>query len=278
MEYSNLYGRIVKLGADYIRENNLKAMILGLSGGIDSALTAALAYEICKRVSDCSVIGAVIPIESNKDDETERGRAIGGVFCATTYNVFLNDVYSSMVRDFPVDPTLSVSDINKKIRRGNIKARLRMIYLYHLAHLYKGLVLSTDNISELLLGFWTLHGDVGDIGLIQSLWKTEVYELARYIVENKCNDDQALALQSCIDAVPTDGLGVSESDFDQLGCSSYWDIDKILYGYIYSGDPDSVKDIPGYEAVVSRYESTHYKRNNPVNFSREDLLLPGKIS
>lgn len=58
------------------------------------------------------------------------------------------------------------------IADGNIQARLRMIYLYNLASIHKGLVMSTDNQTEYQLGFWTIHGDVGDFDPIQDLWKT----------------------------------------------------------------------------------------------------------
>jgi len=66
-----------------------------------------------------------------------------------------------------------------------MKARIRMILLYDLAGGNDGMVLSTDNYTEYLLGFWTLHGDVGDFGMIQSLWKTEVYDMVEWIRDNE---------------------------------------------------------------------------------------------
>jgi NH3-dependent NAD+ synthetase len=78
-----------------------------------------------------------------------------------------------------------------------------------------------------MVGFWTLHGDVGDFGLIQNLWKTDVYDLSKWI-QDKSMGIQADALKACIEATPTDGLGITNSDLDQLGASTYNEVDKIL--------------------------------------------------
>ena len=141
-----------------------------------------------------------------------------------------------------------------------------MVYLYDLAAKNKGVVLSTDNYTELLLGFWTLHGDVGDLGMIQNLWKMEVYEMAQYIAEYEANEQQAQALWACINATPTDGLGITSSDLEQLGANSYNEVDKILKSYLsgnkeYSNHP-----------VIKRHLATHFKRNNPYNFPREIIF------
>ena len=99
-----------------------------------------------------------------------------------------------------------------------------MIYLFDLAHFKEGMVLSTDNYTELMLGFWTLHGDVGNFGLLQYLWKTEVYGLAKHLeaeYRSKNQHDKADALKHSIDALPTDGLGITTSDFDQIQVPDY---------------------------------------------------------
>ena len=99
-----------------------------------------------------------------------------------------------------------LNSIPFKIRMGNIKARLRMIYLYNLASKSNGLVLSTDNFTEYMLGFWTLHGDVGDFGIIQKVLKgLELYDIARYLD----------VPQEIIDAKPDDGLGIAGGDEDR---------------------------------------------------------------
>ena len=79
--------------------------------------------------------------------------------------------------------------IEQKIRIMDIRARNRMQYLYYLAHLHKGVVLDCGNHTESCLGFTSLHGDVGDYGIINGLWKTEIYELSNWIIDNELNND-----------------------------------------------------------------------------------------
>jgi NH3-dependent NAD+ synthetase len=132
------------------------------------------------------------------------------------------------------------------------------------------MVLSTDNWTELMLGFWTLHGDVGDYGMIQNLDKTEVYELAEYIVSDlrsKGATKKADALQTCIVAVPTDGLGITNSDLDQIQAETYQEVDTILHSYLDKRDI-SFKEHP----VVLRHERTHFKRKNPVSIPRSKIF------
>lgn len=140
------------------------------------------------------------------------------------------------------------------------------------------MVLSTDNYTELLLGFWTLHGDVGDFAPIQNLWKTEVYDLAWKFVglyRAEKSFDKADALIACIEAVPTDGLGITNSDLDQIGASSYDEVDDLLKQYLDVKDKKGQKvygaTIQKLEAhpVIKRYNATHFKRNNPYNLPLE---------
>jgi len=251
---------------DYLLKHDLKAMVVGVSGGIDSALTTALASKVAKDLN-IKLIARSITIESNKPEEIERSVKVGEAFATDFRLVDLTEAYHlikpHIIEDFEKEDE---QDIDFKIRTGNIKARLRMIYLYNLARKNRGIVLSTDNYTELLLGFWTLHGDVGDVGIIQNLWKTEVYEMAEYLAENEADEKQAEALRLCINAVPTDGLGITNSDLDQLGAPSYKEVDRILQAYL-SGDK-SYENHP----VVQRYLRTEFKRNNPYNFPREIIL------
>lgn len=272
---------IVEHGKKYLeRYPNIKSLVVGLSGGIDSTLTAVIAREICRQTGKHKLIGVSIPIESNKDSEIQSARFAGKAFCDEFVQVksinVLFKLYALYTKLFH-GPTFKKPA--EKIRRGNIKARLRMIYLYDKAHRNEGVVLSTDNLSELNLGFWTLHGDVGDLGLIQSLWKTEVYGLANYIYnkDNNSTIDGAMwpmlthekrALLKAIKAVPTDGLGVSTSDLDQLGVDSYREVDDVLIAY-FNGD-STLKDHP----IVQRHIKYAFKRDNPHNIPRE-AVLPG---
>jgi NAD+ synthase len=270
----DVYLKIIKEMVDYIRESELKCLVLGVSGGIDSALVAALSYQVCKELN-IPLIGRSIPIHTNKEDELERSNLIGNSFCA---NYKVKDLTSLFFKnkDEIIDEDLNLDYNSKeyKIACGNLKARMRMTYLYNVAYFNKGMVLSTDNYTEYALGFWTLHGDVGDFGPIQSLKKSEVYELSKWIAQMYFNVDamKVEALQKCIDAVPTDGLGITNSDMEQLEVSTYEEVDEILDQWLL-GCPSNVEVKIMTSSVVKRYEQTHFKRNNPYNLSRNDLGL-----
>lgn len=262
----------------YLTETGLKSLVLGISGGIDSAIVVALAKPVCDELN-IPLIGRYISIDSNKNEENERADLIGNSLC-TTYDSMDMDVPYEIL-SFSIKLDNEKEDVAYKIRQGNIKARLRMINLYNLASANGGLVLSTDNRTEYLLGFWTLHGDVGDYGMIQELWKTEVYELSRWICDNEFKidaphsvyDKRGVALMSCIEATATDGLGITNSDLDQIlpdfvGTSEegYSKVDVILYNILYNNETDPKNP------VVQRNNRSEFKRNNPLNISRDKIL------
>lgn len=245
---------------NYIINSKLKSIVLGISGGIDSALCAALLQPICNTLQ-IPLIGRSITIESNKPDEIARSIAIGKHFCHDFLHLDLTETFlenKKLLIHFD-DSHLS------KMRQGNMKARMRMMVLYDLAQLYHGMVISTDNYTEFLTGFWTLHGDVGDYAPIMSLWKTEVFNLATFLLR-ECTPSQYEALQSCINATPVDGLGISNCDCEQLGVENYYEADKIFQQY-FQGDTTLEET-----ALIKRYHASHYKRNNPANISRKELL------
>jgi len=255
--------------------DSVESLVIGVSGGIDSALCIALAEPVCKRAG-VRLIGRSLPILTNKKDECDRADAMGKAFdmdykTRWYWEVDLAKPFSAM-HDFILTNETPCEEDSKeeKIRIGNIKARCRMIYLYNLAYATKGMVLSTDNLTEYNLGFWSLHADCGDYGMIQNLWKTEVYELASYLVAQFKADneiDKAEALQRCIDATPTDGLGITSSDIEQLGVKNYAEADAILRKWCERYECDDPN-----HPVILRHLRTEFKRNNPYNIPRETLL------
>jgi NAD+ synthetase len=147
---------------EYIVKANLKSLVLGISGGIDSAVVAVLVKPVVDKLG-IPLIGRSITIGTNSPEEISRAKAIGELFCSDFKEVDLTTHFDT-VQDFDETPFgEKVIDTSYKIRMGNFKARMRMMYLYNLASQNGGLVLSTDNMTELLLGFWTLHGDVGNL-------------------------------------------------------------------------------------------------------------------
>lgn len=256
LNYEHVFDVLVDKTAEYVTSNNLKAMVLGISGGIDSTVVAAICHEVSKK-TDIPLIGRSLPIK-NKEDEFSVSELVGEAFC-DEFKVFnLSNSYKASLFDLCADAGLIkdckgydwywVSDLEEltgrtPIANGNLQARCRMKHLYDIASIRKGLVMSTDNQTEYQLGFWTIHGDVGDFDPIQDLWKTEVYELAKWISNRYKNIEhhhtimtgagsKSDAIELSIALTPTDGLGISNSDLEQIGAKSYDEVDDILSRYI----------------------------------------------
>jgi NAD+ synthetase len=210
--------------ADYLRCSGLNLYVMGLSGGIDSSFLAALLYS--RRIP---YLGFSLPIATNTPEETERGLRV-----ARAYACLPEGMSAQPLHDFtPLYEQISgafaaIYPRSNPVAEGNLKARIRMLFLYHVAQIHGGCVLSTDQLDELLTGFWTLHGDVGDISPIQLLPKSVEYDLARLLCQRL--DDPA-PLLAAIEAVPTDGLGISRSDLDQLEADSYAQVEEMFGEY-----------------------------------------------
>ncbi len=252
-------GNIRQIVSDYLSGCGLKSLVLGISGGIDSALCAALLRPVCLQ-HNIPLIGRSITIETNPNDEVARSLTVGKSFCTDFQHLDLTETFlenKKLLVNYD-DSHLS------KLRQGNMKARMRMMVLYDLAQLNGGMVISTDNYTEFLTGFWTLHGDVGDYAPIMHLWKTEVFRMAQALLD-ECDEAQRAALQSCIDATPVDGLGISSCDCEQLGVPNYYEVDKLFAAY-FAGD-QSLED----HVLIQRYKKSQYKRNNPLSIPRSNL-------
>jgi len=278
-EFNRIREKIVLNTIDYLNQYpGIKSLVLGVSGGADSALVALAAKDVCNEMKilnnrDIKLIGRSLPIESNVD-EISRASGIGQLTCDDFRTLDLENAFYHMCDDIELETDEMKYSHNDKIRFGNIKARVRMIQLYQLAHYHKGIVLSTDNMSEYMLGFWTMHGDVGDFGMIQNLWKTEVYGVLKsYYNFSKEGSERRKVIKSIIDAVPTDGLGITESDLDQFGdVESYEELDLILEEYSKGKFPKIVSRGGQIPKCLTMYENTHYKRNTPFNIPRVELM------
>ena len=288
MEYCKVFNNIVDGTCKYLQNAGLESMILGISGGLDSTVVAAIGQEVFKRTG-IKLIGISMPTSTNKLDESISADLTLEAFCNEAKEFSINGVYQ-MMQDY-VDSLNGNKSTN--ISRGNIKARLRMMFLYDLASVNKGLVLDTDNMTEHNLGFWTIHGDVGDFNPIGGLWKSEVYKLAEWIRDNHCEKDsiEYSALDKAIKLTPTDGNGVAEGgDMAQIAPGkTYEDVDKILK-FITSNPYRSPQDVDDfinnqlngdsetYNLVLKRHLNSEFKRKQlPIKISREDTFFT-KIS
>ena len=269
-----VFYKLVNEVSEYLVDNKLKSMILGISGGIDSTVCAAICSEVSKKTS-IPLIGRSLTI-LNKPKETASSAKVGFAFCSDFNDLNLSKIYNTYL-DFinKFESNLDGSSNQTPIANGNIQARLRMIYLYNLASINKGIVIDTINKSEWDLGFWTLHGDVGDIAPLFQLFKTEVYALAQWLAEdfyyNLYSNSEDLrkseAIKQSINLIPTDGLGISNSDVEQFGVKSYTEVDDCLINYgdfdwfndknMWEGDPLP----PSYRKILDRNKASEFKRD-----------------
>lgn len=243
--YTKIYKTLIQKTQDYVVANNIKAQILGISGGIDSTVCAAICHEVSKR-TNIPLIGRSLPTKNNKFEETNTANLVGKAFCNDYKVCYMQDIYNDVLYDIKnQEESGNLKDFQTPIANGNIQARLRMIYLYNLASIYKGMVIDTDNLTENNLGYFTIHGDVGDFNPIGGLWKTEIFKLAtnikvEYGLETICHEsysDQKIAtsyfnkykaIEESLKLQPTAGLGITNNDLEELGAESYEQVDNIL--------------------------------------------------
>ena len=287
-DFEKFFHNAVEFLVGYAHENHLQSYVLGISGGIDSTVVAAIASEACKQAG-IPLIGRSLPTVTNEKDEREAALLVGKAFCTDFKEINIGNP-SVVLNAFILSTEGEVSDL----QRGNIKARLRMIYLYHLASMHRGCVLDTDNRTEHELGFFTVHGDVGDLncGLIH-LWKTEVFELADFLVDHYTfadkNPEKAIAIAKSAGLTPTDGNGVATGgDCGQFGLDNYAQVDDVLQTMYFrsgfdqafsSNDDQYIRLIDDYneqgvDKVMMLHQNTEYKRKpSPIIPSPEELEI-----
>ena len=222
--------------SQYIKENNLKGVTTGISGGIDSAVVAVIGIQSIKRLVSSGYQASFKYFYL--DCQSDHQDLIKANILAKRFNFNLE--ICDLSRWYEKSPLLALIPKNHpqaKIAQGNIKARLRMIALYQFALLNNYIYLDTDDFSEKLMGFWTRHGDEGDVKLIQEVTKTEVYDLAEYFH----------IPEEILKSLPGDGIGVTQNNLaiEQLGLD-YIYIEYIIsrfveQGFDYNGSDQQLK-------------------------------------
>ena len=204
---------------DYFRKLKFKKAILGLSGGIDSAITLVLAERALGKENIKAIL---MPSKYSSDhsvkDAVELVKNIG---CPSDV-IRIENVAESF--DETLKPQFKDSDFG--IAEENIQARIRTVLLMGLANKFGYILLNTSNKSEISVGYGTLYGDMcGGLSILGDVYKTEVYELAQFI-----NKDQDIIPPNTIAKPPSAELRADQKDVDDL--PEYDILDKILYQYI----------------------------------------------
>lgn len=248
--------------ANYVTDNKLKSLVNGISGGIDSAVVGAICLRTVDRLHregyHVEPYFYFLDVHSNPFD------LVKAIDFALSCDVFLEQIDLSSW--YVASPLLSdiTDDLDRaKIFRGNIKCRLRMIALYHFASLHRGIYVDTDDLSEDNMGFFTRHGDEGDVKIIQMLTKDEVYDLGEYLEVPK----------SILNSAPGDGLGVTTGNLatDQLGLP-YLEIDYCLSRMLEAGfDTEGSSEQMVYQQFVLQTASIADELSVPIAKVRKVL-------
>lgn len=221
--------------------------VIGLSGGIDSALSCALAAE---ALGPENVLALRMPYKSSSADSLEDAEKTAGRFGVRMETVEITPMVDPLIQR---DPEMS------KQRRGNVMARMRMIVLYDHSETFKGLVIGTSNKTEILLGYSTLWGDMASaLNPLGDLYKTQVRQLAR-----------ALGVpDSVINKPPSADLWVGQTDEGELGFT-YEQADQLLYLLVdqrYSRQDCVEAGFDGkfVDLVIERIRRNQFKRMPPL--------------
>jgi len=225
---------------DYFAKMGFSKAILGLSGGIDSAVTLALAAE---ALGNKNVYAVLLPSEYSSDHSIDDAVALAKNLDCKHDIISIKEGYNAIFES--LQPYFNELPFN--VAEENIQARVRAVLLMGLANKFGYILLNTSNKSEAAVGYGTLYGDMcGGISVLGDVYKTEVYELAHYI-----NRDREIIPVNSIVKPPSAELRPGQKDSDSL--PEYDILDKILYNYIElrQSPADLIKS--GFdEAIVKR--------------------------
>lgn len=260
----DMYEALVLGVKDYVEKNGFTRVVIGLSGGIDSALTAALAAD---AVGPDKVIGVAMPGEFSSQESLEDARDLAKRLGIGFRVRPISDLYHSFIdeiRRFKREDGLEAKETKSiSLAMENLQARLRGLELMYISNDEGVLLLSTGNKSELATGYCTLYGDMsGGLCVLGDVYKTDVYRLA-----NWRNGVSHVIPQRTIEKAPTAELRPDQKDQDTL--PPYDILDEILLLYIEKncGKEEICRRLAGrkveretVEWVIGRVEHNEYKR------------------
>jgi len=251
---TEIYNALVLGTGDYIRKNGFHRVLIGLSGGIDSALTAAIAVDALGKKG---VVGVAMPSQYSSKESLEDAKLLAKNLGIQFFTIPITDIFHAYLK------TLSPSFKGRKpdVAEENIQARIRGNLLMALSNKFGWLVLTTGNKSEMSVGYCTLYGDMaGGYAVLKDVPKTLVYELTEFI--NK-KEGKAIIPKNVFVKPPSAELRPNQKDEDSL--PPYPVLDPILQAYVE--EDKGVKDIAkmGFKEsmikeVIQMVDRNEYKR------------------
>ena len=253
LDFTEIETKITRFIKECISNSQTKGIVLGLSGGIDSATTAALCS---KAIGSKNVLALLIPEEETRNQkDIDDAEMIAKQFNIETQIIDITQTLES------VYSTIPIFDQKNQTPKGNIKARTRMIILYYYANKLNKMVCGSSDKSETLMGYFTKWGDgAADISPIKDLYKTQVRKLAISI-----GIPESIALKPA-----TPALWLNQSAEDELGIK-YEKLDLVLFGlekFMTTTEIAKQLNIEQsiIESVKKRLIDNEHKRRLPITF------------
>ncbi|MGH9524704.1 MAG: NAD+ synthase [Terriglobales bacterium] len=250
---ADAYAALVLGTRDYVRKCGFNRAIVGLSGGIDSALTACIAAD---ALGPQNVIGVGMPGPYSSRGSIDDARALAENLGIRFELIRITEVFDSFTH--ALKPVFAGRE--EDVTEENIQARIRGVLLMAMSNKFSGLVLSTGNKSELAVGYCTLYGDmVGGLAVISDVPKTMVYRLSDYV-----NSRKAVIPRATIEKPPSAELRPDQKDSDTL--PDYVVLDAMLEDFIEDNKtPEQIASARGLDLalvrrVVRMIERAEYKR------------------
>lgn len=249
-----IYNALIIGTRDYVNKNGFKKAVIGLSGGIDSALTAAIA---CRAIGSKNVVGVTMPSRYSSDETKKDAKLLAKNLKIKLINIPIDKLLNTYLNELDSEFKGQDQDITEE----NIQARIRGNILMALSNKFGWLVLSTGNKSEISCGYCTLYGDmVGGFNILKDVYKTVVYKLALFINKH----DSKIIPNTIIKRPPTAELKPNQKDQDTL--PPYETLDEILRAYIE--EDKSYEDIVGQnrfkasivKKIIGLVDRNEYKR------------------
>ncbi|MBI3017688.1 MAG: NAD+ synthase [Deltaproteobacteria bacterium] len=237
---------------DYVHKCGFSKVLLGLSGGIDSALTAALATE---ALGPENVIGVLMPSRYSSEGSLKDAHDLVNNLKIKSLTIPIHELFETYLKSL----TPLFKNENSSLTEENLQARIRGNLLMSLSNQWGALVLTTGNKSELATGYCTLYGDMsGGLAVLSDVPKTLVYDLSRYI-----NTLKNVIPQNSITKPPSAELRPNQTDQDTL--PPYSELDQILKAYVEEHAPISTISKRGFPEslvrdIVQRIDRNEYKR------------------
>ncbi len=247
MNIENIYKKIIDKMEDFICDNNIKKFIIGLSGGIDSALVLALAVKVIGKDN-------VIPIYMPSCYSSELSRKLA-YQVANNFELNLIEECISDINNSYINNCKCFKEYNNNIAKENLQARIRANILMTYSNIFNNsIVLCTGNLTEVLMGYYTIYGDaIGGLAPIGNLLKKDVIKLSRYINEI---EKQEKIPEEIINSVPTAELREGQTDEEEFGIS-YEKLDIILEQILNNTKVTDINE--EYIKIKKRIESKKYK-------------------